>query len=162
MEKWREQKDLGYSDENHLKTKAEALTQELEHRRILVSSSTDQLIWGKNTEGNFNLKEAKCMSLDLDSTKPDWVWKKLWKNQGWMKTKLFMWLVHDKKILTQENIEKRGVSSPSRCQLCESQEETMEHLLNLCIFTSLLWDGIASIFRQIDRERGRITNTLRN
>jgi len=57
--KWREWKDLGYSDENQLKTNAEALTQELEHKRIRFSSSTDQLTWGKNFEGNFNLKEAK-------------------------------------------------------------------------------------------------------
>lgn len=57
--KWRERKDLGYNDENQLKTKVEALTQELEHRRILFASSTDKLRWGKNTEGNFNLKEAK-------------------------------------------------------------------------------------------------------
>jgi len=38
----------------------------------------------------------------------------------------------------------------------------MEHLLNLYIFTSTLWDGIASIFKHIDRDRGSITNTLRN
>lgn len=63
--KWREWKDLGYSDENQLKTKAEALTQELEHRRIRVSSSKDQLRWGKDTEGNLNLKEAKQKSQDL-------------------------------------------------------------------------------------------------
>ena len=52
-------KDLGYNVENSLKIKAEALTQDLEHRRIWVSSSLDQLRWDKNIEGNFNLKEAK-------------------------------------------------------------------------------------------------------
>ena len=57
--KWRKWKDLGYSDENPLKTKAEALNQDLEDRRILVPSSPDQLRWGKNKEEKFNLKEAK-------------------------------------------------------------------------------------------------------
>lgn len=57
--KWRNWKDLGHSDESPLKVQAKALTQDLEHRRILVSSSLDKLRWGKNTEANFNIKEAK-------------------------------------------------------------------------------------------------------
>jgi len=72
-----------------------------------------------------------------------------------MKNKLFLWLVYHKKILTWNNIRKMGVLGPSRCQLCEAQEETMEHLLNNCIFTSYLWDIFATIFQQSDRDRGR-------
>jgi len=77
-----------------------------------------------------------------------------------MKTKLFMWLVQHRKILTWDNIRKRGVLGPSRCQLYEAQEETMEHLLNNCIFTSRLWDSFATIFEQTDREKGSIINAL--
>jgi len=56
----------------------------------------------------------------------------------------------------------KGCFGPFRCQLCESQEETMDHLLNSCIFTSKLRDGIALIFRKTNRDRGSITNTLSN
>eukprot|EP00253_Pinus_taeda_P005286 PITA_05286 len=160
--KWRTWREMDYRDNDPLKAQADALTTIPDQRKILISTDSDQLRWGNNNEGNFNLKEAKRIALELDSTKLDRVWKNLWKNQGWMKTKFFMWLVHHKKILTWENIRKRGVSGPLRCQLCDSQEETMEHLLNRCIFTSTLWDGISSIFRQIDRDKGSITNTLRN
>ena len=38
----------------------------------------------------------------------------------------------------------------------------MEHLLNDCIFTSILWDNFATIFRQIDKDKGSIINTLIN
>ena len=160
--KWRIWKEMEYRNNAPLKAQVDALTSILDERNILISYDYDQLRWGNNNEGKFNLKEAKRMALKLNSTKPDWVWKKLWKHQGWMKTKLFMWLVHHKKILTWENIRKRGVSGPSRCQLCELQDEMMEHLLNRYIFTSLLWDRIAFIFRQTDRDKGSITNTLRN
>ena len=34
-----------------------------------------------------------------------------------MKVKLFMWLVHQKKILTWENLLKRGFVGPSKCHL---------------------------------------------
>jgi len=57
--RWRIWKDLGHSQESPLKGQAYSLSQDLEHRRILVSSLPDQLRWGKKTEGNFNLKEAK-------------------------------------------------------------------------------------------------------
>jgi len=72
-----------------------------------------------------------------------------------------MWLVQHKKILTWENLRKRGLSSPSKCQLCESQEETMDHLINLRPLTSTLWNWIAAIFRQTDKDMGSITNTLK-
>lgn len=51
---------------------------------------------------------------------------------------------------------------PSRCQLYEEQEETMEHILNSCIFTSMLWDFFSTLFKQSDIDKDSITNTLDN
>ena len=77
-----------------------------------------------------------------------------------MKIKLFMWLVHHRKILTWDNMHRRGVMGPSRCQLCEAQEETMEHILNSCTYTSWLWDSFNSIFQHTDWDKGSIINTV--
>ena len=132
----------------------------LEQRKILELGEQDQLRWGNKSEGTFNLKEAKLILLDLNSQAPDKTWQNLWRHQGWMKIKLFMWLVQHKKILTWDNIRKRGVLGPSRCQLCEAQEEAMEHLLNNCIFTSSLWDYFSTIFQQTNRDKGSIISTL--
>eukprot|EP00253_Pinus_taeda_P005630 PITA_05630 len=71
-----------------------------------------------------------------------------------------MILITEGKIITWDNIRKRGILGPSRCQLCGEQEETMEHLLNSCIFTSKLWDFFANIFNQSNRDKESITNTL--
>jgi len=49
----------------------------LEQRNILTSTSSDQLRWGRNNEGNFNLKEAKRMVIGLDFPNPDKVWQNL-------------------------------------------------------------------------------------
>eukprot|EP00253_Pinus_taeda_P035878 PITA_35878 len=160
--KWRNWRKLDLRNDSPLKAKAERLMEMLDHRKILFSRGHDQLRWGNNNEGTYNLKEAKLLLLELDSQAPDRIWQNLWKLQGWMKIKLFMWLVLHRKILTWDNIRKRGVLGPSRCQLCEVQEETMEHLLNNCIFTSRLWDSFASIFQQSDRDIGSLFNTLTN
>jgi len=112
--------------------------QELDRRKILVSEGSDQLRWGNNSEGPFNLKEAKFILLGLAYQALDKAWKGLWRHQGWMKIELIMCLVQHKNILTWDNIRKTGVLGPSRCQLCEAQEEIMEHLLNNCFFSSKL------------------------
>jgi len=57
---------------------------------------------------------------------------------------------------------KKGFIGPSQCYLYGSQEETMDHLLNLCPFTSNIWDWVASIFRQTNRDSLNISNTLKN
>eukprot|EP00253_Pinus_taeda_P008423 PITA_08423 len=160
--KWRIWNKLVYSDETPLKAQAESLAEVLEQRNILTSTSDDQLRWGRNIEGNFNLKEAKRISIGLDFPNPNKVWKDLWQNPHWMKTKLLMWLVQHKKIMTWENLRKRGLVGPYRCQLCVQQEETMEHLLNHCPFTSTLWNWVDSTFRQTDKDNFSITSTLKN
>lgn len=71
-----------------------------------------------------------------------------------------MWLVLHKKILNWDNMRKRGVIGPSKCQLCEAQEETMEHILNSCTYTTWLWDSFYTIFQQTDRDKDSIINTL--
>jgi len=79
-----------------------------------------------------------------------------------MKIKLFRWLVQHKKLLTWKNLRKRGFAGPSRYHLCGLQEETMDHLLNLYSFTSTLWNLVACIFKQTDRNENDITDTLKN
>jgi len=43
------------------------LMQDLDRMKILVSEGNDQLRWGNNNEGTFNLKEAKFILLGLAS-----------------------------------------------------------------------------------------------
>jgi len=145
--KWRKWRNLDLKNDSPLNSKAERLMKMLEQRKIFISKRHDQLRWDNKNYGNFNLKEYKLIIMDLDSKAPDRIWQNLWKHQGWMKIKLFLWLVLQRKILTWDNIKKRGFLGPLRCQLYEAQEETIEHLLNTSIFTSRLWDVFASIFQ---------------
>jgi len=95
---------MDYREDSPLKAKAEALLTMLEQRKILVTGGHDQLRWGNNTADTFNLKKEKHILLELDSNELDRVSQNIWRHQGWMKSKLFMWLVHHKKILTWDNI----------------------------------------------------------
>eukprot|EP00253_Pinus_taeda_P003033 PITA_03033 len=159
---WRILKIPINSEESPLKTQAETLAKILEKRKILISSSPDQLRWGRSSEGNFNLKEAKQVVTGYNFSNPNNTWKDLWKHPQWMKIKMFMWMVHRKNILTWENLRKKGFAGPSRCHLCGIQEEMRDHLLSLCTFTSTLWNWAVCIFRQTDRDENDISKTLKN
>ena len=93
-EKWRTWKNIDYRDDNPLKEITEVLLKMLKQRKILVIEGYEQLIWGNNKAGTFNIKEAKHKLLELVSNDLDRVWQNIWKHQGWMKIKLFLWLVH--------------------------------------------------------------------
>jgi hypothetical protein len=76
---------------------------------------------------------------------------KLWKNTigGWrkklwlwdcaLKIKLFVWLSVENKILTWNNLQRKGWTGPSYCHLCKSNRESVKHLLVNCPFTIEVW-----------------------
>eukprot|EP00253_Pinus_taeda_P004682 PITA_04682 len=158
--KWRTWKLLDYSGMGMLHAQATTLQGLLDKRQILNSNLNDQLRWGKNKTGLFNLKEAKRIDAGLDLN-IDKTWKETWENPHWMKVKLFKWLVQQGKILTWDNLRKRGFG-PSRCHLRKKQEETTNHLLNRCTFTTILWNWVGEVFEQTDKNANDITTTLKN
>jgi hypothetical protein len=46
------------------------------------------------------------------------------------------------KILTWENLVKRGIVGPSKCVLCGNKEENVKHLFVDCDFTKDIWYNI--------------------
>ena len=91
--KWRTWGNLDFKENNPLKAKVETLLKRLDQRKILKSKGKDQLRWGYKNEGVFNLKEEKLILPNLNMQDTNKIWLELWREQGWMKIKLFMWLV---------------------------------------------------------------------
>ena len=46
----------------------------VEQRKILASEGQDQLRWGKNQQGTFNIKEGKGILLELNPQALDKIW----------------------------------------------------------------------------------------
>ena len=98
------------------------------------------------TKGSFSVKEAYSIRI-LRNVVNDDIWKKTWTANLWPKVALFVWLVVRKRILTIDNLRKRGIQGPSQCCLCYQAEESMGHLLDNCPFDSIVWDKGAMRFR---------------
>jgi hypothetical protein len=48
-------------------------------------------------------------------------------------------MVHNK-LLTAENLLKRGIQGPSRCTLCKEAVESSHHLFFECNFAAQVWE----------------------
>jgi len=57
-----------------LNIKAKELKKMVEQRKILASEGQDQLRWGKNQQGTFNIKEGKGILLELNPQALDKIW----------------------------------------------------------------------------------------
>jgi hypothetical protein len=77
-------------------------------------------LWSWNTKGGqVNAKQAyEIQSLDDNEVCQNEWYLELWKWKIPLKVKLFCWLMFENKILTWDNLTKRGIIGPSRCVLC--------------------------------------------
>ena len=106
------------------------------------------------------LKEAKGKSFsvkvmykgyDLSPT-CDFPHRLIWNSITPPKMGIFSWEAARGKILTLDNLKRRGVAFANRCFMCEEEEETVDHLLIHCKSAKMLWDlfltmvGISWVF----------------
>lgn len=56
-----------------------------------------------------------------------------------LKLKCFTWLVYFDKILTWNNLLKRGFVGPGVCSLCFNDEESADHLFGTCSYFLRVW-----------------------
>jgi exonuclease III len=131
-------------------------------RKIPAREGSDILRWGHTTSGTFSVKEAYHLQGHTSSQGHDSIWSKVWQPFIWPKISFFLWLTVQNRILTWDNLLKRGFTGPSRCALCMQAEETMEHLLNTCHFSQQIWDWGAQSMRRSQRDRSSIRETLVN
>jgi hypothetical protein len=75
---------------------------------------------------------------------------------------MFKWLVLHNRIITWEDLRKRGYIGPSRFHLYQYNEETTNHLLHEFSYTRELWDWATGIYRHSNRIRVHINATINN
>jgi ribonuclease HI len=64
-----------------------------------------------------------------------------------LKIKLFTWLSVEDKILTWENLLKKGWEGPSFCPLCSGGPDSVKHLFIYCSFTLQVWQKLYFAFQ---------------
>lgn len=72
---------------------------------------------------------------------------KVWKTKAPPRMQVFSWLMMLNKILTIDNLMKRGWNMVNRCIMCKSQLETVSHLFEKCTVTEEIYRHISTTMR---------------
>ena len=102
----------------------------------------DKLWWIHSSKGAF---EVRSYYRVLSSHSPiSFPWKGIWRMKAPPRVVFFAWTAARGKILTIDNLRRRGMIVVNRCWLCKLDGESVDHLLLHCGVTITLWNAIFS------------------
>ncbi|XP_073066025.1 uncharacterized protein [Primulina eburnea] len=105
----------------------------------------DVRVWLGDSSGVFSVNSFYTSFFPLDSYPVFPFYHNIWKVPIPQKVKVFSWIVALGKIQTTDNLQRRRpelVLNPQRCYLCKNDEETQDHILLHCAFTTNIWTKI--------------------
>jgi len=115
----------------------------LQRLGIRLSGCVDRLFWCHNPLGKITAKSA-FLHLSSVSGPGDSRWWDLsiWRLGAPLKIVCFFWLLMNSRILTWEQLCKRGWSGPGYCVLCKMDSEDINHLFIHCPVTNMIWQYV--------------------
>ncbi len=104
----------------------------------------DGLRWNLKKNGIFDI--CSFYTVLRDSPNVAYPWKSIWRTKAPRRACFFVWTAAWNKILTCDNLSKRGYTLTSWCCMCCCNGETVDHLLLHCPLAGVLWNWIFLIF----------------
>jgi hypothetical protein len=118
------------------------------HTQEYNINTEDQIHWKWTAKGEYSTQSA-YLSYSVRTKKFNI--GPIWKAKTEPKCRFFAWLLLHRKILTADNLEKRGWPNDPLCKSCNATPESLTHLCKEC--TPILievWDRLLSWFRLSD------------
>jgi ribonuclease HI len=162
-ERWKSNTELGLT--GTLADDWNRYVRELKGAGIALQiNEIDTLVWtGVDNKGELSVKNTYEAIFSLKEI-PTWSgWKKnIWKWPLPLKMILFFWLAWKNKILTWEQLQRKGWVGPSVCCLCNQREENLNHLFITCDFTRSAWAKCAHTLKFNHQWAGTSLNECMN
>ena len=113
------------------------------HNKKIRPFQEDRLVLKESLTNGFSVS---LMYRKLRYSLPtDFPWQSIWNPIVPPKLGFFAWEASWGKVLTLDQLKRRGISLVNRCCLCEENEETIDHLLIHCSRAKILWDILLAI-----------------
>ncbi|XP_020112123.1 uncharacterized protein LOC109726747 [Ananas comosus] len=106
---------------------------------VMLSATSDVIKW-RWTHSEMFIVNSLNKFLQDGGVKEN-SYSQLWMTRIPLKVKIFVWLVLKRKVLTKNNLLKRGWNGELVCVLCSLQPETVDHLFVGCEFTCALLES---------------------
>ena len=128
----------------------------LNHCGVSLNDSPDAIIWNCNTSLGVITAILAYAEIVLSSIvlMSNWWNTILWNQAAPLKVKKFCWLVLEHKILSWDNLIKRGFAGPSIFSLYSKAKGTVNNLFIFCSFSQLVWKYVFSLLRILGIQGG--------
>ena len=115
----------------------------VQEKKIISPLEKDGLVWKKAKHGLFTFKSSFDF---MEGGRSNFLPRKLFWNQC-VPTNVgfYAWEAWWGKMMTIDQLKRRGFSQANRCSLCGSDEENIEHLLIQCKMVWGLWVSLAAM-----------------
>ena len=117
---------------------------------LSYSLPEDKIIWVGNKKGEFTVKSAYYIALNLSKGEVDEecssgdcrapLWKRIWHLKIPSKIRIFGWRACLNGLPTAENLKKRGINTSELCPCCEKEPESITHSLLRCEIAKKVWN----------------------
>ncbi|RVW15499.1 putative inactive ATP-dependent zinc metalloprotease FTSHI 1, chloroplastic [Vitis vinifera] len=111
---------------------------------VVQRENEDKMVWTASRSGVFSVKSLYSTLEPGGSALFPYVG--IWRACVPPKVAFFTWEASWGKILTLDQLQRRGYSLANRCFLCLAEAETVDHLLLHCVMTRALWNLLFSLF----------------
>lgn len=151
---WKSGDSLGL-DEEHFRV-WDIYLGALRRAHIRLSYFEGTLVWDLSADGIYRPKEGYiALCADRFSIDPKSRWWGLWKLHCAMKEKFLWWLIMENKVPTWDFLQNRSFVGLSRCCLCTSEVESVQHFFLECGVVQNVWKKILNILHIIMVCHGR-------
>ena len=113
------------------------------HNKKIRPFREDQLLLKETMTNGFSVRLMYCKLMHSLST--DFPCRSIWNPILPPKLGFFAWEASWAKVLTLDQLKRRGIPLANVCFLCEDDEETIDHLLIHCSRAKMLWDLFLAI-----------------
>ena len=114
------------------------------HSKIPIDLALDSMSWKLRQNGEFDVKSFyHALDVKVDIKFP---WRAIWRVKAPRQVSFFLWSAAWGKILSCDNLMRRGYTLVGWCCMCHNAGETGNHLLIHCTLASDLWHLILRSF----------------
>ncbi|CAN0884957.1 Putative ribonuclease H protein At1g65750 [Linum grandiflorum] len=104
-----------------------------------------KVVWPLHSSGAFSVRSfMKVLRKQTFPGEDDFPASCIWRKEVPKKIQGFMWLVYLGRILTMDNLQKRGLIAPNRCSLCKRAAESIDHIFLECSYSQKIWNRFSS------------------